>query len=329
MTESADYTPAPHWQGHDFKSARTYYDRHAGRSYDTAVQSGKKMVDLIEPSLATNASAALIVLIDETGSMGEWPKIMFSKLPYLEHEAQEYLGKDLDICFGAIGDAHNNEKYPLQVRPFTRGADLKARLEELVMEGKGGGQLHESYELAAMYFARNVSMPRLIRKPVLIFTGDEQPYEMVDRAQAQSVAQVALPKSLPTAEVFEELKKIYSVYLVRKPYGTNTSNKMDDENRAVYSHWMRLLGPDHIFDLPDPDRVVDVIFGILAYDANRIEDFQNELEGRQDPKQVSTVYKSLRLDTPRIVAAPEHRALTEGHSTLHNPSRGLPSKPLL
>ena len=53
------------------------------------------------------------------------------------------------------------------------------------------------------------------------------------------------------------------------------------------------MGEDHVVELPDAKRVVDVIFGILARETGRIEYFREEIEGRQDPDQVKTVYKSL------------------------------------
>lgn len=308
MTESADYNPG-HWRGHDFGSARKHFDRHAGRSYDDAKTSGKKSKDLIVSSLVTESPAPLLILCDVTGSMGEWPAVIFSKLPYLELEGQEYLGKDMEICFGAVGDAFSDE-YPLQIRPFTKGVDLKKRLEELVIEGQGGGQTTESYELAALYCARNISMPKAIH-PILIFIGDEQPYDFVDKAHAKGLASVTLQGRLSTKEIFEELKQKYAVYLIRKPYHLSSENDISDTDLRIHRAWAQLLGEDHICDLPKADRVVDVIFGILAKETGRIEYFREEIEGRQKPGQVEMAYKSLRT----IHALPSKGSKTPtGHS---------------
>jgi len=298
MSESGDYSPGV-WSGHDFASARKAYDSHVGRSYSDAVTAKKATKDLIAKDVKTNSTAPLIIVIDETGSMGEWPKIMFSKLPYLEHETKEYLGDDAEFCFMAIGDAHNGETYPLQVRPFAKGLELKTRLEELVIEGNGGGQGTETYELAALFAAENISMPKAI-KPIIIFIGDEMPYSTIGFAEAQDLCGITLEKTLTTQAVFEKLKQKMAVYFIQKSYGSGSgsANHISEDDRRCHDSWAKLVDEDHIAVLPSADRVVDVIFGILAKETGRIAYFEQELEDRQlkdkdGTKKVDMVYKSL------------------------------------
>lgn len=291
MSESGDYS-AGVWKGHDFASARRTYDAHVGRSYSDAVVSGKGTKDLIAENVKTDSTSPLVIVVDETGSMGDWPATMFSKLPYLENELKEYMGDDAEICFMAIGDAYCNEKYPLQVRPFAKGLELKDRLKELVIEGGGGGQTTETYELAALFAAEKMEIPKAV-KPIMIFIGDEQCYDSISPDHAEKLMGIKLEKSLSTAQVFKKLKDKFSVYLIRKPYGSSSGNTLNADDRRITAHWAGLLGDDHIANLPDAGRVVDVIFGILAKEANRIAYFENEIEDRQDADQVKTVYKSL------------------------------------
>ena len=300
MSESGDYSPGP-WAGHDFASARRTYDAYVGRSYDDAVSKGKATKDLIPESVSTDSSAPVIIVIDETGSMGDWPATIFSKLPYLENERKEYLGEDFEICFMAIGDAHNGEKYPLQVRPFAKGLELKDRLKELVIEGQGGSQTYETYEMAGLYALQKVNIPKAV-KPILIFIGDEAAYETVDGEIAKDLMGVELERTLPTEALFRKLKEKYAVYHIRKPYGSgydSSTNSMSDLDRRITSQWAKLVGDDHIAHLPKADRVVDVIFGIFAKETGRIAYFEEELEDRQlkdkgGDKKVDMVYKSLR-----------------------------------
>lgn len=292
MAESSDYDPGA-WKGHDFSAARKYIDVNAGRGYADAVARKVVAADLVPEILVTDSVAPLVIVSDVTGSMGEWPKVMFSKLPYLDTEGKEYLGEAFAICWAAIGDAQKNDKYPLQVRQFTSGPPLKGELEKIIIEGGGGSGGNETYELGALYFARNVQMPKAIRKPIIIFIGDEMPYDYVHKDDARTFAHISLEKNVPTAQVFEELRKKFSVYLIRKTYtetGSNISSPMD---RSARMAWGELLGDEHIADLPDPNRVIDVIFGILAKETSRIGYFREELEGRQTPEQVKTVFRSL------------------------------------
>ena len=313
MSESGDYSPGV-WSGHDFASARRAYDVTAGRSYDAAVSAGKATNDLIAKNVKTDSTSPVIVVVDQTGSMGEWPKIMFSKLPYLEHETKEYLGDDAEFCFMAIGDAHNSEKYPLQVRPFAKGLYLKKRLEELVIEGQGGGQHMETYELAALFAAESIDMPKAI-KPIIIFIGDEEPYDTISKDHAADLCGVKTEKTLTTKSVFDKLKDKMAVYFIQKSYGAgSTANHVSEDDRSTHTAWAKFVGDDHIAVLPSADRVVDVIFGILAKETGRIAYFEQELEDRQlkdagGDKKVDMVYKSLVT----IHKIPEHvRDVTKG-----------------
>ena len=86
MSESYDYTPATWSSGSSFKDARKSYDAHAGRSYAKAASSGKSHEDMLPRSITTDSPAPVVIVCDVTGSMGEWPATIFSKLPYLDHE---------------------------------------------------------------------------------------------------------------------------------------------------------------------------------------------------------------------------------------------------
>jgi hypothetical protein len=308
MSESNDYNPGD-WAGHDFGAARKAYDAHAGRSYDKAVSAGKKAVDLVAATIETQSQFPLIIRCDVTGSMGAWPATIFSKLPYLDIEGKQYLGPDMEVSFGAIGDAVMGDKYPFQVRPFGKGTDLAEQLKGLVIEGGGGGDKCESYELSALYDARNVKCPNAL-KPIHIIIGDEGIHEYVEVEHAKN-AQVVIQARISYQAVFEELKRRFAVYVIRKDYGEGYESR-------IQKQWVDLLGEDHVVRLDDPNRVVDVIFGILAKETGRVAYFKEELEGRQTPEQVKTVYDSLK--TVHVDLDKDDKDKNEGHSTMFLPS---------
>lgn len=322
MSETADYSPGD-WKGHDFNSARKAYDVHVGRSYGDAVSSAKKAEDLVPESICTDSDAPLMILCDVTGSMGSWPATIFSKLPYLDLEGKEYMGPNMAISFAAVGDAHS-DKYPIQVRDFKNGLDLEKELKELIIEGNGGGQCSESYELTALYYARNAKMPNA-KRPIMIIIGDEGYYETITKAHAK-FAHVKLENDrINTDELFKELQDKYSVYLIRKPYDSGS------EEKSIQKRWEELIGKEHIAMLPAADRVVDVIFGILAQEKNRVDYFRKEIEDRQRPDQVNTVYKSLKTihSIPAKASDPVDVKNNKGKSVLHSSIKGSPTKRLL
>ncbi len=302
MAETADYDPGE-WRGYDYAAARKSYDAHAGRSYADATSSGKTAGDLVPAKITTTSDAPLMVICDVTGSMGDWPATIFSKLPYLDKEGAEYLGPDMAVCFGAVGDALH-DKYPLQVQEFGKGLELTDRLKALVVEGGGGSNAVESYDLAALYMARNIDTPNAVHRPIAIFIGDEGVPAYVTAEQAKRYGKMSIEGPRISAQaIFDELKARASVYVIRKAYGGEGST----QNREVHNQWVGLLGDDHVCMLPSADRVVDVIFGILAQETNRVDYFKGEIEGRQRKDQVDTVYKSLKTihaATPGTAAVP-------------------------
>ena len=115
--------------------------------------------------------------------------------------------------------------------------------------------------------------------------------------------------------------------LFRKPY--NHRYRGEDKASSQHKVWAKLIGEDRIAFLPEADRVVDVIFGLLARETGRIDYFAKELEGRQRPDQVKTVMKSLATVHAASTPASKRKRLPRGASKLHKPAKGAKkTKPL-
>lgn len=331
MSESADYTATSWVPSHDFAAARAAYTSTVvNRSYSAATTARVSASDLVLPDLSID-SPALIVVTDVTGSMGTWPGVMFSKLPYLRHELGTYLGQDAKLVLAAVGDGYSDD-YPLQIKePAATFEEAKSALEGLVIEGGGGGQTKESYELAAAYFADVPNVSRSVR-PVLVFIADEHPYESVDAAQLSKLGLGNKITARSTKEIFDTLNSMYEVFLIHKPY--TSSSEVTDSVRAA---WRGLLPAEHVIPLDAPERVVDVLFGILAAASGKVPEFKKELTDRQTPAQVKTVMTALHglytsvarsnYTLPKMPTAT--KALGSGKSTMHNMGTGRATKPLI
>ena len=288
MGETSSYEPSSYWSGHDFSKARKSYDDHAGRSYDNAKHNGKTAKSVIPDSIETKSKRPFVFVYDVTGTMGSWPSVIVSKMPYLEHQLKnEYLGEDMEIAFMAVGDMHGDD-YPLQVRPFAKAADIKKQMDELIIEGGGIGNGTESYHLAALYMLKNVKIPK-DAKPIAVFVGDER---LEDRATKSGVSnfKISISETVDTVEIFRQLKaQGWAIYFVEK-IPTDSANS----DAQVYESWENAVGDDHIAELHEPDRIVDVIFGILGKETEKEDYFDEEIRRRQTPKQVETVYTALK-----------------------------------
>ena len=323
MSESADYTATSWVATHDYTAARaTYTNSVVNRSYSRASAARVPSRDLVKTGIKLD-SPTLIVVTDVTGSMGQWPAVMFGKLPYLMHELKVYLGEQARFLIAAVGDA-GSDSYPLQIHePKETFDEAKEALAGLVVEGGGGSNRKESYELAAGYFLKAVDVARAI-KPILVFIGDEAPYAQLTGSQLGDLG-ISNVENMSTSELFKQLNEIYDVHLIHKPYSHYETSPVTADVRAA---WLPLLPPEHIHPLREPERVVDTLFGILGGATGRVDEFVGELTSRQNPEQVRTVLTTLN-GYFKTVAASSPKQLRSGKSTMHKLGPGKPSRPLL
>jgi hypothetical protein len=292
MAEGDDYSPGVHAE-HDFKRSRQTYQTHARQRVEEVKQKPEPLINLLPLSITTDCTWPLLSLADVTGSVGEaWLTPMFAKYPYLFHEGKIYMGKDLRILFGAVGDSHLDrnggpaDKYFAQAIEFVNEFEVKEKIKKLVPEGGGGGQSKEDYQLWVLYALHNIHFPKARRKPLLILNGDEAPWEEVSRELARKVHVDLGADKISTKKIFKLAKEKFTIYMVRKPYDRY-------EEHDIHVQWVKLLGDSHVCVMKSPDRVVDVYFGIMAKEAGMIPTFKDELSGRQTAAQCKEVMETL------------------------------------
>ena len=277
-----DYT-AKSKKGYSFKNARKSYDDIA-----IAKTSSKAFYTYKNDFLKTDAEYPIIIGIDTTGSMDEWPKIFFNTLPLLYKEAIKYF-PNCEISFQAINDfPADGADVALQPTPFGKGPQLDEFIGQLYPYGGGGGQTMESYEIFAAYNSF-IEAPKALIKPIVIILGDEKPFPEVPAAVCKYY-KLSNGEAISTKEVFKKLHQKCEVFLVRKPY--YGFGKADDEIRKVW-HNLALMPYERILDIEDPRRVIDVILGILGILTNKTVIFEDELTKRQNKKQTTEVLNAL------------------------------------
>jgi hypothetical protein len=221
-------------------------------------------------------SHAVAVLFDVTGSMQKVPRILQKKLPrlmgllirkgYLDHP---------QILIGAIGDA-TCDTAPLQIGQFESGIEIEEDLGKLFLEGGGGGQVTESYELAMYFMARHTSMDcheKRGKKGYLFIIGDEAPYPRVKRREVARVIGDRPQADLPVKAVIAELQQVWDVYFII-PKMTMYWN-----NRAVHHRWVQLLG-QNVLRLENPAGICELIASTIGLAEGKVEldDLAGDLE---------------------------------------------------
>lgn len=290
---------------HDFSAdTRGAYSFHdARKSYDdvaVAREQSQAFYTYQSPFLRTEALYPIIVGIDTTGSMEEWPAIFFEKLPLLYREAVKYL-PGCEISFQAINDfPADGADVALQPAPFGKGPQLDELIGQLYPYGGGGGQVMESYEIFAAYNSF-LQAPQAIIKPIAIILGDEAPFPEVPGPVCAHYG-LSRGEAISSRVAFEKLHQACDVFLVRKPYYTTVQ-----EDKPIIDTWKRigLMPGERILGIQDPRRVVDVILGVLGILTGKVATFETELVARQEDSQVQEVLNSLhRLKATYAHGAP-------------------------
>ncbi|MFI6866389.1 hypothetical protein [Nocardia sp. NPDC050406] len=212
-------------------------------------------------------SLPIAVLFDVTGSMGVVPRIMQEKLGKL-HGLLRRKGyaEDPQILFGGIGDA-DCDRVPLQVGQFESDNRMDEQLRLILLEGGGGGQKSESYELAAYFMARHTATDawdKRGRKGYLFIVGDELNKKRLAARHVREVIGDDVPSDISVESIYRELADRWHVHYILP----NQSSYYDDPEIA--EHWRGLLG-ERLLRLDDPAAVCELIALTIGIIEDRVD----------------------------------------------------------
>lgn len=248
-----------------FSYDRDVYSSSSSSSWGTSSYSEEKLSrTTLDETMKANGKILqsktknpIIIFLDVTGSNIDFARLVYDKMPmfYGQIEQKGYL-KDFDISFCAVGDAYTDD-YPLQIGDFAKGIELDSWLEKVVLEGCGGGQRKESYELAAYYLYKNTKFEEGAQ-PIIFFIGDEMPYKEVNQAQAERFD-----------IEYSEKEASRSFELLRKKANDNVFMLLNkycgyEFESDITRCWRELLAPEHVIKIGEEKAVVDLMLGIIA-----------------------------------------------------------------
>jgi hypothetical protein len=276
------------WSDQAYKSRQTHrqqthqsaftYDHHVRTTGAVKVHDQMNPYGAVRESRDSNIhpeSVSIGVLFDVTGSMGSVPRVLQTKLGALMRVLIQngYLGHP-QILFGAVGDAYT-DRVPLQIGQFEAGLEMDDDLGKIYLEGGGGGQVHESYELGIYFIARHTRIDcwEKRRKKGYLFTiGDEKPYAVVRRQQVLAHLGDRIEEDIAVAEILAEVQERYEHFHI---VPTNTSHGQSAE---VQERWRELLG-ERLLILEDERAVCETIALAIGLCEGKLDDLYN---GGQD-----------------------------------------------
>ncbi len=201
-------------------------------------------------------SNAIIIALDETGSMTTVIQAIYRDLPQL-HElllGHQYIAHP-QIMFAGFGDAMFDEA-PLQIGQFESDNRMDENLENIVLEGDGGPYGMESYELMLFVAARHTAIDcweKRNRKGYLFMIGDEKAYPAVKAAEVKKLLGYNPQANIPLAQIISEVKERYHLYFVL-PVGASGG-----DSPQVLGFWQEHLGHQYVLRLENPEDVSETI----------------------------------------------------------------------
>lgn len=207
-------------------------------------------------------SNAIIVGIDVTGSMGIVAEALARKgLGTLFNEVLDRKPvDDPHLMFMAIGDA-SCDAAPLQVSQFECDSTIIEQLTEIFLEGRGGGNDWESYNLPWYFAANHTSIDcfeKRGKKGYLFTVGDEFPAHDLTKDQIERVLGVKIQQAMSNEELLTMVSRMYHVFHVIVEEGSCFQRS----GSKVTEAWQKVLG-QNVLNLSDHTKLSEVIVSAI------------------------------------------------------------------
>lgn len=269
------------WSSSAYAATETTRDATGSRfAYDTAIRTGKttaKVHETLDPkkvagklsplagklvreardSVEHPNTVPIIVAFDETGSMGNVPRMLQKKLAELfALLLMKGYVEDPQLCIGAYGDLEIGETAPIQIGQFESDNRADETLDNLYLEGRGGGNRHESaagiWYYAANYTATDAWEKR--GKRGFLFTIGDETTGGVRKENWKTYVD-------PDCVIQEDLTPEQIVALAIEKwdiYHVIINNGSAKQQNSV-KHYTDLLGSQNVIILQDEDAVCETI----------------------------------------------------------------------
>lgn len=247
--------------GYYTKSAREIFQQ---RSINNAMNPFGVKIRESRDSEEHPESLAIIIALDETGSMGSVPSYLVKEgLPKLMDNIIDGGEPDPQVLFLGIGD-HESDEAPLQVGQFESSDEtLDHWLTNVYLEGRGGANDGESYHLAHYFAAFHTSIDcheKRGRKGFLFTIGDEPVLPTLPERKLKELMGPGQYKDFTAEELIVKASEKYNVFHVHVR-ATASGNRPH-----VVEGWQQIL-KDRLLIADRPEDVSDIIArAIIEFD---------------------------------------------------------------
>lgn len=205
----------------------------------------------------------IIFGLDVTGSMKKIPHLMIKDgIPTMMGNLIQRGLNDAAVCFLGIGD-HESDSCPIQIGQFESGdAEMDMWCERMYLEGGGGANAGESYQLAwffASRFTKTDAWTKRGQKGFIFTVGDEP---VLPNLPSSAIKQIfgdtnGVEGNITTEQLLKEVQEKYNVYHIVIEHSGKATNSIQG--------WKNLLGQNCLV-LKDQDKISELIAEtVLSY----------------------------------------------------------------
>ena len=206
-------------------------------------------------SAAHPNATPVAVFSDLTGSMANSPRVVQKKLPELFGLlTRKGYAEDAAIMIGGYGDAEV-DRVPLQVSQFESGNEIDLAVDQLFLEGGGGGNFHEHATLLWYYMAYHTATDawdKRNKKGYLFFVADETAGNLTADQIKRYVGDGEPLGKLDVKSLAEAVKEKWEVYVL-------LIDNLSAKQQQSQKFYTDLFGADHLLILENDEAVVETI----------------------------------------------------------------------
>jgi hypothetical protein len=241
-------------------------------------------------TLVATGGQPIVICFDVTGSMGDWPRVIYDKLPMFFGQVmmKGYLSNP-NLAFMAIGDGSYHQQ--IQCSDFASGTEIDVELKKMYLAGNGQGS-PENYEFGAYFLSKHADFKNADSKPFFFLIGDAKYFPSLSPGAIDNIFGDSVPNTVDSKSLWDDVLDKTNTFYFHKAY----SGKGSSSDIASLQQWTAALGADRIMQLDNAKAVVDAMLGVVSISsgARTLETYVEDMVERgQDDERIKQVSECL------------------------------------
>lgn len=207
-------------------------------------------------------SNAVLVCFDVTGSNYERAVQAQQKLGGLMDMLTKYMA-DPQVAISSNDDYNIEPERCIQIADFESDNRVDDHLKNIILVGRGGGNMGESYDLILYAAARKTvldCMEKRSKKGYLFMYADEPFFDQVSADAVNDVYGDRLQADIPIKQMIKEVEKLYNIFIIWPDGGYIQAR----------DQFVKLFGKERVLTLQDPSLICELIGSVIGINEEKI-----------------------------------------------------------